>query len=166
MPWTFAWCVYCFNLPYLHFFHYTSILPKSWGAIAPLPPHPPHFTLYLEMNEKFTPFSEGLNLNLTEEQVKAMNMRKIRLEIDKYRSVHVVHRSKDKKADLVKKLLNLIEMENEFLALKRTGHEKRKNARVHAKDLGEKPSKGGEISEGVFIFFPLLKAISKVERQY
>ena len=48
----------------------------------------------------------------------------IREEIDKYRSIYVVHRSKDKKAELVTKLLKLIKEEKSFLATraKRTNH--------------------------------------------
>ena len=43
-------------------------------------------------------------------------MSKIKQEIDKYQSMYIVHKSKDNKAELVKKLLKLIEEEKIFLA--------------------------------------------------
>ena len=52
-------------------------------------------------------------------------MTDIKEEIDKYRSIYIVHRRKDKKAELVTKLLRLIKEEKTFLATraKRTNHQ-------------------------------------------
>ena len=81
----------------------------------------------------FFPISEKPNLNLTEEEVGDMTMPEIREEIEKYRSMYVVHRSKDKKADLVTKLLKLIKEEKNFLATRA----KRTNQQSFAKPNDE-----------------------------
>ena len=79
------------------------------------------------------PISEMPNLTLTDEQVEKMKMPEIRREIEKFRSIYIVHRSKDNKPDLVTKLLKVIKQENEFLATRT----KRTNQQSFAKPTSE-----------------------------